>query len=100
MKSNVSLFNRFICFVDSISKSKATSHKFIEDINNTIIIALSKDPKIRYEVAEEYGVSVKVLTRWFEEKALKISRGIICPADLRIIYATLGIPKNIKPGLI
>jgi len=65
---------------------------FIFDINDPVIVELSRKPKTRNEVAGEYMVSVKVLNRWFLEKNLNIPQGLICPGDLRIIYATLGSP--------
>lgn len=98
MKNNTNLFKRINCFVKSVFKSKETNFNFIEDINNPVIIELSQNPKNKSVVAVEYGINVKILNRWLEEKNLNLPRGIICPGDLKKIYAMLGIPKNIKPG--
>jgi len=52
--------------------------------------------KNRQEVAEEYGISVRTLNRWFKKANLEIPSGLIDPYHLRIIYETFGIPKNLK----
>ncbi|MGE5406767.1 MAG: hypothetical protein ACM3NR_03555 [Methanosarcina sp.] len=69
------------------------------EINDPLIIELSKTPKTRSQVAEEYGVTVKVLNRWFLEKNLIITQGLICPCDLKLIYYTIGLPSY-KTGTI
>jgi len=75
---------------------KINKHSLIFDINESWIIELSRKPKTRNQIAEEYIVSVKILNKWFTEKCLDIKQGLICPADLRIIYATLGQPHFLK----
>jgi transcriptional regulator with XRE-family HTH domain len=68
------------------------------DINDPVVLSLSREPKTRSQLACEYGVSVRTINRWLEDKNLKIPQGLICPNDLRIIYATLGPSKNINSG--
>jgi len=86
---------RTLNFFKTYFKKPEIVHLLLFDLNNPVIVELSKKPKTRAEVAEEYNVSVKVLNGWFFEKKLSIPSRLICPADLRIIYATLG-PPGIK----
>jgi hypothetical protein len=52
--------------------------------------------KTRKEVANEYGVSLKTLNRWFKKENLQIPNGLIYPINLRIIYETFGSPSNLN----
>lgn len=96
MRMNNSILNRVICFFRNLFKENKRSNSFIIDINDPIIISLCRHAKTRKKVATEYGCSVKTLNRRFEKQNLQIPRGLICHHNLRIIYATLGIPQNIK----
>lgn len=52
--------------------------------------------KSRQEVADEYGIGVKTLNRWFKKANIKITRGLLDPYHLQIIYNTFGVPKRPK----
>jgi hypothetical protein len=62
-----------------------------KDIND-----LSIKAKFRYEVAMEYGISVKTLNRWIKSYNLSIPKGIINPHLLKILYVKFGPPGNQK----
>lgn len=53
-------------------------------------------PKNRSELAQEYGVSVRTLNRWFKREGLNIPRGIIIPRNLQKIFEKIGFPDKIK----
>lgn len=57
---------------------------------------LTSKAKTRQQVADEYGITVKTLNRWFERERLNIPPGLIDPFHLGIIYETFGVPKRIK----
>ena len=50
--------------------------------------------KTRQEVAEEYCISVKTLSRWLKKANIILPRGLIKPFQLQIIYDTFGVPKK------
>jgi transcriptional regulator with XRE-family HTH domain len=52
--------------------------------------------KTRKEVAGEFGISEKTLSRWLKKSNLNIPSGLINPFHLRIIYGTFGVPDIIK----
>jgi len=64
--------------------------------NNQYIDDLEIKAKFRYEVAREYGISVKTLNRWIKSYNLSIPKGIINPHLLRILYAKFGPPRSPK----
>jgi hypothetical protein len=52
------------------------------------------ETKTRQKVAEEYGISVKTLTRRLERANIILEPGIIFPKTLEIIYSSFGVPKS------
>jgi hypothetical protein len=52
------------------------------------------ETKTRQKVAEEYGISVKTLTRRLKKANILVEPGIIFPKTLEIIYSSFGIPKS------
>jgi hypothetical protein len=52
--------------------------------------------KTRHEIADEYGISVKTLHRRLKKADINLSKGIIMPKDVIIIYRAFGVPKNPK----
>lgn len=50
--------------------------------------------KSRQQIANEYGVCTKTLSKWFKEEKIYIKRGLINPKNQEIIYKKLGIPNN------
>lgn len=53
-----------------------------------------KYAKSKQQIANEYGICTKTLTKWFKEEKIHIKRGLISPKKQEIIYKKLGIPKN------
>lgn len=86
---------RQICYLKQLfSTNKKKSKKLIHALDDPRILALSVRSKTRKKVASEFDICVKTLNRWFADNNLDIPRGRICCEDLRLIYATLGIPKE------
>ena len=52
--------------------------------------------KTRHEIACEYGIDRKTFYRWLKRTDLKISKGLICPAEVELIYNTFGNPDLIN----
>ncbi|REG81503.1 hypothetical protein [Algoriphagus antarcticus] len=48
--------------------------------------------KTRQQVADEYGVSAKTLSRWIKSRNLSIENGLLTPVNQKIIYEALGLP--------
>lgn len=96
MISHNSISERILCFFRKLFKKQVLSPEFIVDLNDPHLEALCKKAKTRNKIAGEFGFSVKTLNRRFAEKNLDIPSGLICPHDLKLIYATLGIPKKDK----
>jgi hypothetical protein len=51
--------------------------------------------KTRQEIADEYGICVKTLNSRLEEANIFVGPGLVFPKTLKMIYDTLGVPKNI-----
>ena len=52
--------------------------------------------KTRKEIAEEYGISVKTLTRWLKKENIILPQGFIKPCHLQIIYDSFSAPKKLN----
>jgi hypothetical protein len=50
--------------------------------------------KTKQQIANEYGICTKTLSKWFKEEKIIIKRGLINPKLQKTIYKKLGIPKN------
>ncbi|MBN3584350.1 hypothetical protein JYB64_18290 [Algoriphagus aestuarii] len=50
--------------------------------------------KTRQQMAEEYGVSVRTLARWINEKNLELGKGLLTPIDQELIYKAFGSPTE------
>ncbi|PZX48676.1 helix-turn-helix domain-containing protein [Algoriphagus chordae] len=48
--------------------------------------------KTRQQFANEYGVSVKTLSRWIKRRNLCIENGLLTPATQNVLYDSLGLP--------
>ena len=48
--------------------------------------------KTRQEIASEYGINRKTFYCWIKRADLSISSGLICPAEIKLIYNTFGNP--------
>jgi hypothetical protein len=53
-----------------------------------------KYAKSKKQIAEEYGICTKTLTKWLKEERISFKRGLISPKWQEIIYKKLGYPKN------
>ena len=54
--------------------------------------------KTRIEVASLYGISARTLSRWIKKRDLKVSRELLNPKDLELIFETFGSPySSISP---
>ena len=50
--------------------------------------------KTRVQIAAEYGVSPRTLSRWLKRRDIRLSRGLICPREQALIYQVLGRPRQ------
>jgi len=57
-------------------------------------IFMSNKVKTRQEIADEYGVSTKTLSRWLKKKNLDISSGFVTPKEQNQIYEVFGEPPK------
>jgi transcriptional regulator with XRE-family HTH domain len=48
--------------------------------------------KSRQEIAEEYGISTRTLSRWFQKNNLNIPNGLLSPKIQDVIYQEFGRP--------
>lgn len=51
---------------------------------------MTQKAKSRQEIAEEFGISVKTLSRWILKEKLQIPQGLISPKDQDLIYEKFG----------
>ncbi len=51
--------------------------------------------KYRYEIALEYGISLRTLYDWFKEEGLKFKHRRLTIEDVELIYRTFGYPRKI-----
>ena len=51
--------------------------------------------KTKKQIAEEYGICRKTLSRWLKKETIKTSNGLITPKEQEIIYGKFGKPKNV-----
>lgn len=50
--------------------------------------------KSKKEIADEYGICIKTLSKWLRTKNLLLKRGLIDPKTQILIYKNFGDPKN------
>ncbi len=51
---------------------------------------MTQKVKTRQEIAEEFGISAKTLSRWIIKEKLQIPKGLISPKDQILIYEKFG----------
>jgi hypothetical protein len=51
-----------------------------------------KYAKSKKQIANEYGICTKTLTKWLKEEKIFLKRGLINPKIQNIIYKKLGLP--------
>jgi hypothetical protein len=47
---------------------------------------MTRKAKSRQEIANEFGISSKTLSRWFLKENLQIPKGLISPKNQDVIY--------------
>jgi transposase-like protein len=52
-----------------------------------------KQAKSCQEIAEEYGISPRTLSRWLQKAELDLPRGLVSPKFQEVIYEKFGRPK-------
>mgnify|MGYP001581834994 CR=1 FL=1 len=53
-----------------------------------------KHAKSKKEIANEYGICTKTLSKWLKKKNLLLKRGLIDPKTQELIYKEFGNPKS------
>jgi transposase-like protein len=53
-----------------------------------------KYAKSKQQIASEYGICTKTLSKWLREEDITLRRGLINPKQQLQIYKKLGFPKN------
>lgn len=53
---------------------------------------MTKKAKSRQEIAQEYGISTRTLSRWFQKNNLSIPKGLLSPKIQELIYQEYGKP--------
>jgi hypothetical protein len=53
-----------------------------------------KYAKSKQQIADEYGVCTKTLSKWFKDEKIVVKRGLITPKRQLLIYKKLGFPRN------
>lgn len=51
---------------------------------------MTRKAKSRKEIALEFGISTRTLSRWFQKEKLTIAAGLISPRDQDLIYEKFG----------
>jgi transposase-like protein len=54
---------------------------------------MTRKAKSRQEIAREYGISARTLTRWIQRQGLPIPKGLVSPIDQELIYEKFGKPQ-------
>lgn len=57
---------------------------------------MTQKAKSRQEIAQEFGISAKTLSRWLLKENLEIPRGLISPKDQQVIYEKFGNSVTVK----
>lgn len=53
-----------------------------------------KSSKTRQEIAQEYGIDRKTFYRWMKRTGLPVTKGLLCPSEMEVIYNTFGKPYS------
>lgn len=49
--------------------------------------------KTRQQLADEYNISTRTLTRWLKRNKIRLPSGLICPKHVDKIYREFGSPR-------
>ncbi|MCC5937153.1 MAG: hypothetical protein JJU34_07715 [Lunatimonas sp.] len=55
---------------------------------------MTQRAKSRLEIADEYGISAKTLTRWLKKNNIQLSNGLVTLKEQAQIYEAFGYPEN------
>jgi transposase-like protein len=55
---------------------------------------MTKKAKSRQEIAQEYGISTRTLSRWIQKNKLSIPTGLLSPKSQELIYQEFGKAKT------
>ncbi|WP_439483306.1 hypothetical protein [Cyclobacterium plantarum] len=55
---------------------------------------MAKRAKSRLEIAAEYGISARTLSRWLKNKKIQISNGLVTVKEQELIYKVFGEPDK------
>lgn len=55
---------------------------------------MKQKAKSRQEIAEEFGISTKTLSRWIQKSGLPIPNGLVSPKCQQLIYDEFGKPVH------
>jgi transposase-like protein len=58
-----------------------------------IFYTMTRKAKSRQEIARDYGISARTLTRWIHRGGLNIPKGPISPRNQDLIYEKFGKPQ-------
>jgi len=50
--------------------------------------------KTRQQIADEYGISRKTLSRWLKKAGIELDGYLIAPKEQAFIYQTFGDPRK------
>ncbi|MFN7117934.1 MAG: helix-turn-helix domain-containing protein [Saprospiraceae bacterium] len=50
--------------------------------------------KTRQQIADEYGISRKTLSRWLKKAGIHLDGYLIAPKEQALIYQTFGDPRK------
>jgi hypothetical protein len=51
-----------------------------------------KYAKSKQQIANEYGICTKTLSKWLKDEKIFLKRGLINPKKQELIYKKLGLP--------
>ncbi|GAB4421331.1 MAG: hypothetical protein OHK0039_35970 [Bacteroidia bacterium] len=57
-------------------------------------LTMNTSAKTRTQIAAEYGISPRTLSRWLKRRDIRLSRGLLGPKEQALIYQVLGRPKQ------
>jgi len=62
--------------------------------DNSKMIPEFKRAKSKQQIADEYGICTKTLTKWLKSEKIQLKRGLINPKIQNLIYQKLGFPQS------
>jgi hypothetical protein len=93
---NSSFLKRLLLRLLLFFNGKPPSGNFKPEKYDPVIESLILYPKIRKEVATEYGTTERTLIRKLKKKGIILPPGQIFPGTCKLIYYALGTPAALK----